>query len=66
MTKILVHEMEDYDKPKTAITAFFTMVHMVDDKPAPVTPLDPVTEEDKKLFALGKEKYLEIKKKYSK
>ena len=66
MTKIVVHEMENYDEPKTALTAFFTMVHMVDDKPASVPPLKPVTEEDKRLFKLGKEKYLEIKDKYNK
>lgn len=64
MTSIVVHELENYSEPETALTAFFTMVHIADNKPAPVPELVAVTEEEKEIYRLGEKKYMEIKSKY--
>lgn len=66
MVTVLVHEIERYSEPEVALTAFFTMVHLKDHKPSPVPPLHPITKEEKELFALGEQKYKEIKAKMSK
>ena len=64
MVKVLVHDVENYSEPETAISSFFTMVHLKDGKPSPVEKIVPVTDEDKKLYNLGEQTYLEIKSKY--
>jgi acyl-CoA hydrolase len=58
--RIVVHE------PETALSAFFTMVHMQDGVPAPVPPIEPETEAERELYRLGEEKYREIRAKYKK
>lgn len=64
IVKIYVRDVNDYDKPELALTSFFTMVHLVNGKPAPVEKLIPITDEEKELYRLGESKYLEIKEKY--
>lgn len=64
MVKIVVHELSNYSKPETALTAFFTMVHLVDNKPAKVPELVITTKEEEELYKLGEIKYKEIKAKY--
>ena len=64
MVKIVVHELSNYSKPETALTAFFTMVHLVDNKPAKVPELVVTTKEEEELYKLGEIKYKEIKAKY--
>lgn len=64
MVSIEVHELEDYSKSRVAMTAFFTMVHLVDDKPAKVPPLIVRTRDEEELYKLGEAKYKEIKAKY--
>jgi uncharacterized protein (TIGR00369 family) len=66
MVRIVVHELENYQEPETALTAFFTMVHMVDGVPSPVPAIVPETEAERELYRLGEEKYREIRAKYSK
>jgi len=61
MVKVAVHEIENYSEPETAITAFFTMVHLKDGKPHPVEPLVPITQEEIDLYRLGEAKYNQIK-----
>lgn len=64
MVSIVVHELDNYHEPETALTAFFTMVHMIDGKPSSVPALNPVTKAEQELYMLGQEKYLEIRSKY--
>ncbi|MDD2447721.1 MAG: hypothetical protein PHY91_08560 [Tissierellia bacterium] len=59
-----VHDVENYSEPETAISSFFTMVHLKDGKPASVDKIEPITDEDKELYNLGKQTYLGIKSKY--
>lgn len=66
MVCIGVHELDNYSEPDTALTAFFTMVHMVDNKPAKVPELVVTTKEEEELYKLGEKKYFEIKAKYKK
>ena len=66
MVKIMVHELDNYSQPETALTAFFTMVHLVDNKPAKVPKLVVTTKEEEELYKLGEQKYKEIKSKYKK
>ena len=64
IVSIVVHEMENYSEPETALTAFFTMVHLVDNKPARVPELIVTTKEEEELYKLGEKKHKEIKEKY--
>ena len=64
--RIVVHELDNYQEPETALTAFFTMVHMKDDAPSPVQPLNPVTDAEIELYRSGEQKYMEIQSKYKK
>lgn len=66
MVSIAVHEIEEYSNTETALTAFFTMVHLVDDKPAKVPELVITTAEEEALYKLGEAKYKEIKTKFIK
>lgn len=66
IVSIGVHELDNYSEPDTALTAFFTMVHMVDNKPAKVPELIVTTKEEEELYKLGEKKHLEIKSKYKK
>ena len=64
MVSIAVHELDNYSEPQTALTAFFTMVHLADNKPAEVPKLTVTTKEEEEIYNLGKKKYQEIKAKY--
>ncbi len=64
--KILVRDLEHYSEPEVALSAFFTMVHLKNGKPAPIPKLTPITKEELNLYKLGESKYLEIKSKYKK
>ena len=64
MVSMEVHELEDYSNSSVAMTAFFTMVHLVDDKPAKVDPLIVRTKDEEELYKLGEAKYKEIKSKW--
>ena len=64
MVSIVVHEPTDYSQQETAMTAFFTMVHLIDNKPAKVPELVVTSKEEEELYRLGERKYYEIKSKY--
>jgi len=64
LVRVLVHEIENYSEPEIALTAFFTMVHLVDNKPAKVPELAITTKEDEELYKLGEKKHKEIKTKH--
>ena len=64
MVKIYVRNRDDYDKPVTALSAFFTMVHLQDGKPSPVPQIKPETKEEGELYKLGEKKYMEIRSKF--
>ena len=65
MVTIVVNGWRDYSKTETALTAFFTIVHIKDEKPAKVPELVIITEQDAKLYKLGEKKHMEIKSKFS-
>jgi acyl-CoA hydrolase len=60
----VVHDLKDYLKTETALSAFFTIVH-VDEMgiPTKIPRLRADTDTEKELYELGKIKYLEIKSK---
>ena len=60
---VYVHDIENYSEPIRALSAFFTMVHIKDGKPALVNPLVITNEEEKALYELGEKKYKEIQSK---
>lgn len=64
MVSIVVHELSNYSQPETALTAFFTMVHLVDGKPTKVPELVITSQEEEEIYKLGEKKYQEIKSKY--
>lgn len=64
--RIIVRDFENNTDPETALSAFFTMVHLKDGKPASVPKLTPTTKEEIDIYKLGESKYLEIKSKYKK
>ncbi len=64
MVNVVVHDVENYSQPETALTAFFTMVHLVDGKPTKVPQLVPTSKEEEELYKLGEKKHNEIKAKY--
>lgn len=59
-----VHDVKNYSNPEIAMSAFVTMVHLVNNKPAKAPKLVPTTKEEEELFRLGEKKYNEIKGKY--
>lgn len=63
MVKVFVHDILDDKESDVALTAFFTMVHLVDGKPSRVQPLLITNQDEKELYELGEKKYLEIQKK---
>lgn len=65
LTKIVVHNPNDYSKVELATTAFFTMVHIENGVPARVPKLVVTTKEEEELYKLGEKKYQEIKAKYN-
>jgi len=65
IVKIVVHDLDNYSEPETALSAFFTMVHLKDGKPAPVPKIVPQTKEEEELYNLGEKKHFEIKAKYN-
>ena len=76
MVSIISNNIEDYahsevamtsldsSNSEVAMTAFFTMVHLVDNKPAQVPKLVITNKEEEELYKLGEKKYHEIKSKY--
>lgn len=64
MVNVVVHDVENYSEPKTALTAFFTMVHLVDGKPSKVPKLVATNDDEEELYRLGEKKHNEIKAKY--
>lgn len=64
MVTLMVNDLHDDFAPEVALTAFFTMVHLVNDKPAKVEPLVPSNEEEEDLYRLGERKYKEIKNRF--
>jgi len=62
--KIVVHDLDNYSEPVTALSAFFTMVHLKDGKPSTVPKIEPKTKEEEVLYKLGEKKHFEIKAKY--
>lgn len=64
MVRVVVHDVDDFSQQETALTALFTMVHLVDNKPAKVPELVVTTKEDEEIYKLGEKKYKEIKSKY--
>ena len=64
IVRIFVEDVHTESRPDAALTAFFTMVHMKDGKPAPVPQLVISTPEEETLYQLGEKKYLEIKGRY--
>jgi len=65
MVSVNVHELQDYAQHITALTAFFTMVHVVEGRPTAVPRLNPVTDFEKEIYRLGEQKYNQIKTKKS-
>jgi len=61
---MVVHKLENYSQSETALTAFFTLVHLKDGKPSKVPELIITTEEEAALYKLGEKKYKEIKSKF--
>ncbi|MFW5984775.1 MAG: acyl-CoA thioesterase [Halanaerobiaceae bacterium] len=62
--KVEVQDLESEENPRTALTAFFTMVALdKNGQPTKVPPLILETEEEKKEFAKGKKRYLRYKNK---
>ena len=60
---VYVEDIMTNTEPLLALSAFFTMVHLVDGKPSKVEPLVITNQEERKLYELGEKKYLEIQKK---
>lgn len=63
---VYVNNLSDASEMKLALSAFFTMVHLKDKVVAQVEPLQPSSDLEHKLYALGEAKYLEIKAKRKK
>jgi len=64
MVKVLVEDLKSEGPPKVAVTGLFTMIALDENgKPAAVPPLEVTTDEEKKLFEEGRERYLNNKKK---
>lgn len=63
MVSIYVNDFSTEEMPEASLTAFFTMVHLVDGVPTEVPRLLPKTPEDQALYELGEKKYYEIKAK---
>ena len=61
MVEVLVNDIKDDSKPKKALSAFFTYVHLVDGKPTKVPELVVKTKEEEELYNLGEKKHREIK-----
>lgn len=64
MVNVVVHDVRNYSQPETALTAFFTMVHLVDGKPTKVPELVVTNGDEEELYRLGEKKHNEIKTKY--
>lgn len=63
MVSVNVHELKDYAQHSTALTAFFTMVHVVNGVPTAVAKLVPHNTAEESIYRLGEQKYLAIKAK---
>jgi acyl-CoA hydrolase len=63
MVSIYVNDFSTEEMPEASLTAFFTMVHLVDGVATEVPRLVPRTPEDHALYELGEKKYYEIKAK---
>lgn len=59
---VTVEDLYKDQSTQKALTAFFTMVALdKNGKPQPVPSLEPVTEEDRRLFEEGRKRYLRHK-----
>lgn len=63
LVTVSVLDVHSSKEPEVALTAFFTMVHLENQKPAKVEALVPKNKAEEFLFNLGKQKYEEIKQK---
>ncbi len=63
MVDVVVHDLNDFENPITAVSSLFTMVHIIDGKPSQVPDLDIRSEQERELNRLGKLKYNAIKEK---
>ncbi|MPW25720.1 acyl-CoA thioesterase [Alkalibaculum sp. M08DMB] len=61
MVNVVVDRLDESSDQEPALTAFFTMVHLVDGKPSKVPKLVINTKEEEELYKLGEKKYKEIK-----
>ena len=66
MVNLVVHDVTNYSEPEMALTAFITMVHLKDGKPAKVPELVVTNKKEEELYKLGEEKRNEIKGKFAK
>ena len=66
MVNLVIHDINNYSNPETAASALFTMVHLVDSKPARVPQLIASTKEEEELYILGEKVYKQIKSKHLK
>lgn len=67
MIKVMVENLKYEKESKVALTGYFTYVAIDSEgKPAPVPPLKLVTDEEKKRFDEGKERYLNYRASKSK
>lgn len=53
MVNLVVHDLNDFDKPTTVVSGIFTMVHIVDGKSTEVPRLMISTKEEKEIYKLG-------------
>ncbi|MPW26531.1 acyl-CoA thioesterase [Alkalibaculum sp. M08DMB] len=61
---VVVHDLNNFEKSETALTAFFTMVHLDNNgRPKKIPTLKFNTDIESELYALGEKKYNENKNK---
>lgn len=64
--RVFVDNIQDNIPSIRALSAFFTMVHLVDGKPSKVEPLNVTNPLEQELFDMGYKKYIEIQQKRQK
>ena len=64
--RVFVDNIQDNIPSIMALSAFFTMVHLVDGKPSKVEPLNVTNPLEQELFDMGYKKYIEIQQKRQK
>lgn len=63
LIQVYVHDLKDFDNPVLALSAFTTMIHIVDWIPSKVAKLEVTSKEEEILYRLGERKSKEIKEK---